>query len=216
MSRLPATRSRLLVALLAATLGVAVGLLIVVADQKRVTVEQYRELYELAMHPHAGMYVPEYTAHSPEGDAVRLGAVEPGRYQLLYFFTTTCPYCRESVDAWKRLEREARATGWVDVYGVALDSAHLARAYGKEHELTFPVVLMSDPRYARLFRVSGVPLTMLVAPRGQVWYARRGELSDGAAIDSVRTAFGEPPAEWPTDMPLEIPSVASPTGGPGS
>ena len=96
-------RARGLQALLVVTLLVSVGLLLRVTQGKRAAEKNWSDLYALAMNAHAGMYVPIYEGVSSAGDTVRLGDVAPGTRQLLYFFTTTCPYCRASVPTWKRL-----------------------------------------------------------------------------------------------------------------
>ena len=78
--------------------------------------------------------------------------------------------------------------------GVVLDSAHLAKPYADEHALPFPVAVLDDQRYRRLFRVTRVPLTMVVDERGRVLLGRLGELTSRTAIDSVVTAMREPVA----------------------
>ncbi len=74
------------------------------------------------------------------------------------------------------------------MYGVALDSAEAAAAYAGEHELKFPVVAKPDPRLAGLYRVSGVPLVLVVNEDGRMAYARLGVLESALAIDSVVAA----------------------------
>ncbi len=187
-------RVRLTVTALLLTLFVAVGLLVRVAEGKRAAEESWNDLYDRAAHAHAGMYVPVYAARSLDGDSVRVGDAGPGVRQLLYFFTTSCPYCRASIGTWGSVaaRAQAQALAGVEVYGVGVDSAHLVAAYAEEHGLNYAVVPLTEARWARLFRVSGVPLTLVVEPSGRVSYARRGEFVGRAPADSVLAVLRAP------------------------
>lgn len=180
---------RLMTILVFVALLMSVALLIRVAQGKRYAERSWSDLYERAMYAHTGMYVPTYSALATNGDSIRLGDVPPGTRQLLYFFTTTCPYCRASVPTWKALAEKAAGRSDVAVFGVAVDSSSALDDYLVKHGLTYPVVRMASARYARLFRAGGVPLTMVVDPGGQVSYARRGEFSSAILADSVLVAL---------------------------
>lgn len=202
-------RSRTFHAVLIVTLIASVGLLVRTAQREQSVRQSWKDLYDLAMNPHSGMYVPVYGGLSTAGDTVAIGDVPSGHRQLLYFFTTSCPYCRASVPMWKTLGKSAGSRDDVDVYGVAVDSSHALTDYEREHDLTYPVIRMANARFARLFRVSGVPLTMIVDPGGQVAYARRGEFSSRALIDSVRAVLDQPLPD-PIELTPQVPSVGTP------
>lgn len=197
-------RARTLQLLLVAALIVAVGLLVRVGQRKQAVQDSLTELARLARHPHAGMYVPVYEGLATAGQAVRLGDSEAGRRQILYFFTTSCPYCRASLPAWRELSELVGDRA--DVYGIAVDSSSTLGEYEIEHSLPYPIVQMVEPRFTRLFRVTGVPLTMVVDPGGQVIYARRGEFSTEALMDSVMQVLDTPALTVPGTLPT-VPSV---------
>jgi len=194
--------------LLMGTLIVAVALLIRVGQAKRTVEESWNELYDYATNPTPGMFVPVYEGVTTAGDTVALGETTPGRRQILYFFTTSCPYCRASVPSWKALAELADSRADAEVFGVAIDSAHLTPPYQDEHDLTYPVVGMHDQRYAGLFRAGSVPVTMVVNPNGQIAYARLGEFSTEAALDSVRVVLDQPLPE--TEVILNPGELSSP------
>jgi len=81
----------------------------------------------------------------------------------------------------------------VTAVGVGLDSAHLVRTYGEEHDLRFPIATLEDLRYAALFRATRVPVTLVVGEPGRVLYGRTGALSSEEALDSVLSALGSNP-----------------------
>lgn len=198
---------------LAALLVVSVALLVRVSLGKQSAEREWNDLYELAWNAHAGMYVPVYEGRTTEGDPVRLGEAESGERQVLLFFTTSCPYCEASVPTWKALGEHVAGREDARIVGVAIDSLPAARRYEHDHALTYPVVTMNSPRFARLFRVSGVPLTMIVDPDGRVTYARRGEFGEAVLIDSVRAVLDRAPREA-TPVPVTVPSIgpAEPEG----
>ena len=189
------------------TIVISVGLLVRVAQGKQAAEERVQRLFDRTQNPHAGVYVPIYEATSTAGEAVRLGRPEPGTRQLLLFFTTTCPYCLNSVPSWNALAELADSRGDVSALGVALDSTHLVTAYQGDHGLKYPVVELHDPRFLRLFRVTTVPLTMVIEPDGRVAYVRRGQFANHTFVDSVRAVLDRPFLESPA-QPFEVPSVS--------
>lgn len=169
-----------------AGLAVSTLLVVVLAASHRDLSNRHEELLRLATQPHPGMYVPAFDAATVDGDTVRIGEARPGQRQLLYFLTTSCPYCRASIPAWKELTRWAPDD--ISVVAVALDSAHLVEAYRRQQGLELPIIVLSDRRLRALYRVNRVPLTMVVDESGRVLAARIGELSGSAAVDSIRRA----------------------------
>ena len=171
--------------LVLALIGVAAAAGTYLVRQNRTLAEENRLLARRAAEPRPGLFVPAVQAATLDGDSVVLG--EPGRCQLLFFFNHTCPYCRASVPAWnaiaRRLDRAA-----VELYGVALDSASVAEAYAAEQGFRFPVIAKPEPRVVALYRVSRVPLVLLLNQDGRMAYARLGVLESPAAIDSVVVA----------------------------
>ena len=82
---------------------------------------------------------------------------------------------------------------------MALDSADTARAYAAAHGLRFPVIAALAPRLVGLYRVSSVPLILVVNEQGRMTYARLGVL-DSAAVDSVvAAAEARPPSRTGTN-----------------
>jgi peroxiredoxin len=122
-----------------------------------------------------------------EGRAVLIGENTQGVAQVLFFFTTTCPFCRDMVPVWREIT-ERLSVGEAEVYGIALDSVHLVRAYRAEHTLPYPVVALSDRKVATLYRISAVPVMLVVDNVGDVVFARYGLIDSPATLDSIITA----------------------------
>lgn len=184
-------RRRTLVTILGALLVGAVVVLVGLALKHRALVERYEAVHHAATEAYAGMYVPVHEAVPLTGDAASLGRPGAGHTQLLYFLTTTCPYCKASLPAWKAPARDAERTSRVITFGVVLDSVQRARLYAREHSLRFPIVVLDDPRAQTLYRANRVPVTMVLSAEGRLLYTHTGELTR-SALDSVRDMLDVP------------------------
>jgi peroxiredoxin len=176
----------------AGVLLLLIGSTVVLARQNRRLVRDNGELFERATRPYAGMVVPIVPAVSLQGDTVSLGAPALSERQVLFFFTTTCPFCRSAMPVWRSLARQATANSRARVYGVALDSADTLAAYVANAGLEFPVVRRSDPRFLHVYRSKAVPLTMVVNDSGRVLYARFGVLDSLTHFDSLLAILAMP------------------------
>ncbi|MBV9109632.1 MAG: TlpA family protein disulfide reductase, partial [Gemmatimonadetes bacterium] len=110
--------------------------------------------------------------------------------QVLFVYTTTCPYCKATLPAWKRITAVAdtMTAAKAQVYGVSLDSADVTRRYAQANALPYPTVRFPEERYVSMYRASAVPLTLVLDERGRTVYAHVGEISAPAVIDSVLDA----------------------------
>lgn len=167
-------------------LAAAAALVVLLARQNRALRVEHAELLDRATLPYAGMWVPSVPASALDGAALRVGEPGPGGAQLLYFFTTTCQYCRASVPALRAVA--ARLGAPVTMIGVTDDPAEAARRYVREHALPFPVASVPEKRVSGLFRSRTVPLLTVVNADGRATYTRQGVLEGAAAIDSVVNA----------------------------
>ncbi|MFQ5688895.1 MAG: peroxiredoxin family protein [Gemmatimonadota bacterium] len=167
-------------------LAVAAVLVVLLARRDLVRQREYTRLLRRAMNPHPGLFVPTFTARTLEGDTITLGHPGPGRAQLLFFFTTTCPYCRASIPAVRRIAA-AQVRG--RVVAISLDSLLATRAYAREHALHYPVVPLPERKLADLYRVRRVPLVLVIGEGDEVVYARAGILEGPEAVDSVLEAL---------------------------
>lgn len=173
-----------------AGLLVSTSLLVVVSYQSREFRDDALALIERMRTPHAGVYVPTFSATSLDGRSLTIGATLGGR-QVLYLFTTTCPYCVESIGEWNRLADsiETLKTISAQVIGISLDSARVTRSYALRHHLRFPVLLFPERKLQVLYRARHVPTTMVLDSVGRILYAHVGEMLDRSVTDSVLAAL---------------------------
>lgn len=81
--------------------------------------------------------------------------------QILFFFTTTCPFCKINIGNWEKISMVAKENG-IQVIGVCLDSLNKANLYVKEQRISFPVyVPILLEFYSKQNKISSVPKTVL-------------------------------------------------------
>ena len=180
-------------------LVLAVGVVVLLARSHRQLEARYQRLAERSAWLHPGSYVPVAPVTTIGGDTLTLGAPPAGARQVLLVFTTTCPYCRASLPAWRSLAARADSVSRLGgvaphVVGLSLDSLPATTHYVDEHGLRFPVTQFPTRRDQALYRARSVPLILVIDEENRVAYSRMGVLTSPAALDSVwRAAIGEFP-----------------------
>jgi peroxiredoxin len=183
-----------------AALVAAAALVVVLGQQKRTLVGRYDELqqryYRALREPLPNSFLPSFQTATLEGQPVTIGQLPQAGRQVLFVYTTTCPYCKASLPAWKRIAGtvDTMTSPRAQVFGVSLDSADVTRRYAAAHRLPYRTVRFPDPRLVSMYRAGAVPLTLVLDEQGRTVYARVGELSAPAAVDSVIAAVKLKPA----------------------
>jgi peroxiredoxin len=186
----------------ALALTAAAALVVILSLKVRDMNDQYARLYERATQPYAGMFVPTFQTSTLEGAPVTVGETPAAGRQVLFVFTTSCPYCKTTLPAWREITEalDTVRSVPVQVYGVSLDSVEVTRRYLAQNQLSFPVVRFPEEKLAAIYRAQSVPLTVVLDERGRMLHSRLGEMKERAAIDSVLAAVRrrpEPPRPAP-------------------
>lgn len=152
----------------------ACALVLVLAWQNRGLREERRWFVTRTTEPYPGMYVPRIDVPAVDGTPLTLGVPSAER-QVLFFFTTTCPYCKRSApQIVQAAQRLAAQQPRVQVLGVCQCSPAQAQRYAAEQGFTFPVTTLTDRRAVMLFRARNVPTLLALDREGRVRYARVG------------------------------------------
>ncbi len=181
-----------------ATIGAA-STILALGLQSRSLRQQNRDLVTRFSKPHPGLIVPAFTARTLSGVSVAVGDGGGDDRQILFFFSTTCEYCRLSLSALMRVDSALRAGAapHATLLAVALDSSSGLRRLIDSARFSAPVILLPSHRLALLYRVLTVPQLMIVDGLGRTIFAREGELTGPGAVDSVITAASRRPAATP-------------------
>ena len=116
-----------------------------------------------------GQHGPPFRLATLDGGAASL-ADHVDRLVVLNFWATWCEPCRLEMPTLETLWREYRDRGLV-VLAVSQDRGApraLIEPWVRHQRLTFPILLDPDLRTSRAWRVTGLPSTFLVRPRGEV------------------------------------------------
>lgn len=140
-----------------------------------------------------GMYVPAIKARSIDGAEFELGTPS-AEHQLLYFFTHTCPYCRQSAPALAEAARvvERDFGGRVSTLGICECTDAQAREYAQRHGFGFPIIAMTDRRSLMLYRARTVPVLLVVGRDGRVKHAIQGIFDSEAQTRDLVAALQNP------------------------
>ncbi|PPU76405.1 cytochrome C biogenesis protein [Xanthomonas cucurbitae] len=181
---------------------VACALIAVLAWQNRQLRLQQQWLQTRVSSPYAGMYVPRVEATDARGQRHLLGAPQ-AQAQVLFFFTTTCPYCQRSAPTVLRAAHQLQANlpGHPQLLGVCqCDPAQAAR-YAHVHGLDFPVVSLTDRRALMLFRARNVPLLLAIDGQGRVRHSHLGVFDTTERVQDLVAALRR------TDAPAAFATV---------
>jgi thiol-disulfide isomerase/thioredoxin len=108
-----------------------------------------------------------------------------GQVVLLNLWATWCPPCQEEMPALERFARES--AGNVIVLGVDQgESADAAAKFGREHGVTFPILVDEQQQYGRAYQGIGLPTSVIVGRDGHVVRGIDGAMT----IAQMREAVG--------------------------
>ena len=158
-----------------ALIGLAVSTLLLVRENR-----ELRSQLPPAAEPRivAGDVVASFGVLEEDGTETVLESSTHGdQDRLLFFFTTTCPVCRDNQPRWSVLHE--RVVDRMDVVGVSLDDPEQTRNYLEGFEVAFRVVTVIDPQsFVLEHGVDRVPLTVHVGADGTVRDSWLGPLPD--------------------------------------
>lgn len=160
------SRERLLVYF---ALTLASALVVVLGTKVRILEEHVRTTRDRLNMAVAGDFVPTFETLSLAGSRRTIGESGSGGRQLLFVFTTTCPYCEASLPAWQELAAVADTFSSfpIAVIGITLDSADVTGPYVRQHGLAMDIVAFPARKLTRLYKVRSVPQTLVIDGGGQ-------------------------------------------------
>src|SRR5690349_19301973 len=86
--------------------------------------------------PKRNSVVPAFQTRTLTGESAEVGRGSP---EVLFFFTTSCAYCKQTLPVWETIAARLNQAP-LRVYGVAMGGDSLVRAYARAHAIHFTVV----------------------------------------------------------------------------
>jgi thiol-disulfide isomerase/thioredoxin len=114
-----------------------------------------------------GMVPPPFTLPDLEGNQVSLSDFA-GDVVILDMWATWCPPCRKEIPFLVSLYNEYKDQG-LSIVGVALDQggAEVVVPFVESNEVTY-TILLGDQEVSRLYKVSGIPMTLIIDRNGTI------------------------------------------------
>jgi len=116
----------------------------------------------------SGAAAPDFTLKDLNGKSVRLSDFRGRNPVLLVFSTTWCPHCRSQVPLINDIYSKYRGKG-LQVYHVDIqEPADRINGFVKRYKVTYPVLLDTDAKVSKQYRIVGVPTNVLIDKNGSV------------------------------------------------
>ena len=156
-------------------------------DKKRV--KYYEDFARHRAQTAPGMKYTDFEGETERGVRKKLSSyVNPGKYTLVDFWASWCPYCIKELPDMKQLYADSKDKGF-EIVGVAVrDKTDDTAAMVKKHELPWQILYNTQRVPYDIYGFSGIPHHMLIGPDGVI--VSRGE-SVAQIKSRLEQIFGE-------------------------
>lgn len=132
-----------------------------------VLMTQSHNLWANDERPEEGHLAPDFALKTLDGKTVRLSDLRGKKVVLINFWATWCPPCRSEMPTMQQIYTEYKGKGFeILAINIERDSKEEILEFMKELRLTFPVLLDSDMKVTRTYRLIGLPVSMLIDRQG--------------------------------------------------
>ena len=108
-----------------------------------------------------GKKAPDFTLTDINGKSISISSLK-GRAVIINFWATWCPPCRAEMPSLNRLYKEYKTKGLV-VLAISTDtSASAVKGYLSKYPFDFTILLDTDNRASRQFRIFSIPTSFLI------------------------------------------------------
>ena len=143
-------------------------------DSKRAA--RYIKFAKLRARTAPGMPYADFAGKNAAGEEINLSNyVEPGKYTLIDFMASWCPYCIKDMKKLKEVSERYKDKGLNLVSVAVRDTPEDTRVAVEKHGISWNVVYDAQKRPYDLYGFSGIPHYMLIGPDGKI-LLREGSL----------------------------------------
>jgi DsbE subfamily thiol:disulfide oxidoreductase len=137
----------------------------------------------------SGRAAPELPSQVLQGPKVDLASLR-GRPALVNFWASWCTPCKEEMPELERIARELG--GRASVVGIDWnDSTQNAKAFIRQHDLTYPILRDGSGEVASRYGISGLPTTFVLDSDGRIVRTLRGPQTSATLREALASV---PPA----------------------
>lgn len=129
---------------------------------------------------------PDFTLPGANGAAIQLSRYQ-GKIVLLDFWATWCHGCKTEIPWYMEFSRKYKKSGLV-VIGVSMDDEgwKLVKPFVKQHQMKYAVLIGNDD-LAKRYRVTEMPVTLLIDRHGKIAFSHTGVVDKDAFEAELRT-----------------------------
>lgn len=144
---------------------------------------------EIRPRPRVGEWVPTYPASTLDGSPITLGSPQ-GRLQDFYFFSPTCPACKQVEPRVAAIHQRIVDSGEpVEMYGVSAVPADMLHGYVAEGRGHYPIVQLESIKMVYLMQVHSGPTMIVVDREGIVKWAHVGPVDNSSEQELAALLF---------------------------
>ena len=105
-----------------------------------------------------------------DGEELDLESFAKGKVTLLVFGATWCPSCRHEIPILKEYYNELKDDG-LNVLAIDIqETEKKVKSFVEKQQINYPVALDSNAAAARLYKVVGIPLNVILDKNGVIVY----------------------------------------------
>ncbi len=147
-------------------------------DTRRV--KHYEEFARHRALTSSGMKYTDFNGENEKGRVIKFSsAVEPGKYTLVDFWASWCPYCIKELPDMQQLYADYHDKG-LNIVGVAVrDKPEDTAAMVEKHSLPWTIIYNTQRVPYDIYGFSGIPHHMLIDPDGVI-------VSRGESVEQIR------------------------------
>jgi peroxiredoxin len=121
----------------------------------------------------AGVEAPEIELQYLDGKKFSLKEERKKGPVVAVFFKVSCPVCQMALPYLDRIFKAYARSGMFTFVGVSQDNATDTKAFNRQFNITFPVLLDPAGKYpvSNAYGLTNVPTTFLISPEGGIDFA---------------------------------------------
>ncbi len=117
-----------------------------------------------------GQKASPFKLSTVDGKELELESFAKNRVTLLVFGATWCPSCRHEIPILKEFYNQLKDKG-LNVLNIDIqESEKKVKSFVEKQQINYPVVLDSDAGVAKLYKVVGIPLNVILDKNGVIVY----------------------------------------------
>lgn len=136
---------------------------------------------------------PDFALPARGGEQLSLGQFK-GQVVMINFWATWCGPCRQEMPLLEGIYRKYKPMGFTMIgVNVEPDSKAAEEWLGKQVKVTFPVAFDTDSKVSKLYKVNGMPNSVIIDRKGNVRMLHRGYKpgDENLYLDQIRALVRE-------------------------